>query len=613
MPQRINRAARALAPLLARSQRAVLFLVLGALGAAAHAVVLGPMLVQSRNGEALQADIVLRRVKPSEAQALQVSIGDEAAYQEAQLQRPAIASQLKVEVVPRGERLRLQVRSTQPVQDKQLDVVVVVQWPAGRVVRSYTLLLDNDPLVAPVTSVVVNRGDIAQRIALQHKGDQASVDQMLVALLQANPDAFVGGNVNRLRVGAVLQMPSPAEAAKIDAAQARETLQEQQRDFASRRSTPASDEPAATSKRARKSDASAPNAREATKASTPQASPPAAPADRLTLTKPVTDASASASAAREQQIASQAQAQADAQRIDALQRNIEQLNRTIADLNRSVEALQRKTVESVTAAASAVGGATTSSSPAPSSPASGPAAAAAAPPPAPTAPPATDAPPTASPTSTPSQATPAAEPAVTPREGASLITELARHPATPVATGALLALLLLVALYRIRRRARVDETTSSERESVAPSWMPTDSADAMRADTVAPPPSPVAASATSATSSMSAPTSASASTGLPPSIQGLSLDLGSPASVPATAPMPAPAPRAASPATVPPASGQQLLDDPMAVKLAIAEEFRAIGSIDAARELAREVAALADEPLQSRAQQLIAQLDLERR
>lgn len=51
----------------------------------------------------------------------------------------------------------------------------------------------------------------------------------------------------------------------------------------------------------------------------------------------------------------------------------------------------------------------------------------------------------------------------------------------------------------------------------------------------------------------------------------------------------------------------------MAVKLAIAEEFRAIGSIDAARELAREVAALADEPLQSRAQQLIAQLDLERR
>ena len=423
-------------------------------GAAAHAVVLGPMLVQSRNGEALQADIVLRRVKPSEAQALQVSIGDEAAYQEAQLQRPAIASQLKVEVVPRGERLRLQVRSTQPVQDKRLDVVVVVQWPAGRVVRSYTLLLDNDPLVAPVTSVVVNRGDIAQRIALQHKGDQASVDQMLVALLQANPDAFVGGNVNRLRAGAVLQMPSPAEAAKIDAAQARETLQEQQRDFASRRSAPASDEPAAPSKRARRSDASAPNAREATKASTPQASPPAAPADRLTLTKPVTDASASASAAREQQIASQAQAQADAQRIDALQRNIEQLNRTIADLNRSVEALQRKTVESVTAAASAVGGATTSSSPAPSSPPSGPAAAAAAPVPAPTptAPPATDAPPTASPTSAPSQATPAAEPAVTPREGASLITELARHPATPVATGALLALLLLVALYRIRRQ-----------------------------------------------------------------------------------------------------------------------------------------------------------------
>ncbi|NBS47686.1 MAG: hypothetical protein EBS99_11840 [Betaproteobacteria bacterium] len=567
MPPRTDRALRALAPMLARSRQALLFLVLGALGATAQAVVLGPMLVQSRSGETLQADIVLRRVKPSEAQALQVSIGDEAAYQEAQLQRPAIASQLKVELVPRGERLRLQVRSTQPVQDKRLDVVVVVQWPAGRVVRSYTLLLDSDPLVAPVTSVVVNRGDIAQRIAMQHKGDQASVDQMLVALLQANPDAFVGGNVNRLRVGAVLQMPSPAEAAKIDPAQARETLQEQQREFASRRSASArSEETATPPKRARKSDPDAPNAREAAKAPTPAASaPPAPPADRLTLTKPVTDASASASAAREQQLAAQAQAQADAQRIDALQRNIEQLNRTIADLNRSVEALQRKTVESVTAAASAVGGAATTAAPAPSTPA------------------------------------PAAEPPVAPREGATLIGELVRHPATPVATGALLALLLLVALYRVRRRARADEPSADARDELAPSWMPAGRADATQADSVAPPP-PVTTPAAS--------TASSAATGLPPSIQGLSLDLGAPPANPAAAPRAAAVPAVAP---VPPAPATQLLDDPMAVKLAIAEEFRAIGSIDAARELAREVAALADEPLQSRAQQLIAQLDLERR
>lgn len=539
MPLRTDRAPRALVSLLTLGHRAVLWLVLGSMGAAAHAVVLGPMLVQSRSGEALQAEIVLRRVKPGESQAVQASIGDEAAYQEAQLQRPAIASQLQIAVVPRGERLRLQLRSAQPVQDKRLDVVVVVQWPAGRVVRSYTLLLDNDPLVAPVTSVVVNRGDIAQRIALQHKGDQASVDQMLIALLQANPEAFVDGNVNRLRVGAVLQMPSPAEAAAIDPAQAREALQEQEREFEARR---------------RASTGSA-----VSKATTQATLPPTAspPADRLTLTKPVTEAPASA--AREQQLAAQAQAQADAQRIDALQRNIEQLNRTIADLNRSVEALQRKTVDSVNAAATAIGGATTTPAP--------------------------------------------AEPAAAPRAGASLISELVRHPATPVATGALLALLLAVALYRIRRRARVDEPSAQARDDLAPSWMPGDGADAAPAETRAPaaPPAPPAPAA-----------AAPAAGGLPPSIQGLSLDLGSPAGAPATPPAAAPAARAPAPA-MPPPPAAQLLDDPMAVKLAIAEEFRAIGSIDAARELAREVAALADEPLQSRAQQLIAQLDLERR
>ena len=60
--------------------------------------------------------------------------------------------------------------------------------------------------------VTVKAGDTAGKIAAAHKPADVSLDQMLVALLLSNPDAFVGGNVNRMRAGAVLDLPSSAEA-----------------------------------------------------------------------------------------------------------------------------------------------------------------------------------------------------------------------------------------------------------------------------------------------------------------------------------------------------------------------------------------------------------------
>ncbi|MBT2333779.1 hypothetical protein J7E49_07665 [Variovorax paradoxus] len=79
--------------------------------------------------------------------------------------------------------------------------------------------------------VTVQRGDTASKIAGAHKPAEISLDQMLVALLLANPDAFVGGNVNRMKAGAVLDLPGAAEAGAIPAAEARRTLTAQSRDF----------------------------------------------------------------------------------------------------------------------------------------------------------------------------------------------------------------------------------------------------------------------------------------------------------------------------------------------------------------------------------------------
>ena len=58
-----------------------------------------------------------------------------------------------------------------------------------------------------------------------------SLDQMLVAMLRANPEAFIGGNVNRLKAGAVLEMPTDEQAGLVPAGEARQTIIAQSRDF----------------------------------------------------------------------------------------------------------------------------------------------------------------------------------------------------------------------------------------------------------------------------------------------------------------------------------------------------------------------------------------------
>ena len=79
--------------------------------------------------------------------------------------------------------------------------------------------------------MTVRAGDTAGRIANSNRPSGVSLDQMLVAMMRANPDAFVGGNVNRLRAGAVLQIPDEVQAQTTPPAQARQIIAAQSRDF----------------------------------------------------------------------------------------------------------------------------------------------------------------------------------------------------------------------------------------------------------------------------------------------------------------------------------------------------------------------------------------------
>jgi pilus assembly protein FimV len=92
-------------------------------------------------------------------------------------------------------------------------------------------------------TLTVVRGDTAGELAARHKSSQVSLDQMLLALLRANPDAFVNNNVNRLKAGAVLKLPTDQEAQQTPRTEARQTIQAQAVDFAKYRANLASAAP----------------------------------------------------------------------------------------------------------------------------------------------------------------------------------------------------------------------------------------------------------------------------------------------------------------------------------------------------------------------------------
>ena len=79
--------------------------------------------------------------------------------------------------------------------------------------------------------VTVKPGDTAGKLAAQTRPASISLDQMLVALLRSNPDAFIGGNINRLKSGAVLDIPAAEDAAAISPGEASRTIVAQARDF----------------------------------------------------------------------------------------------------------------------------------------------------------------------------------------------------------------------------------------------------------------------------------------------------------------------------------------------------------------------------------------------
>lgn len=407
-------------------------------------------------------------------------------------------------------RAYIRLSSDRPVNDPFVDMIVEASWSSGRILRDYTMLFDPPVLrkpapvsatlpqisstqsasVAPRTStpaattlsepsqpsrastpqarptattpapskpatstpsddarrVVVKTGDTASKIAANNKPTGVSLDQMLVALLRANPDAFIHSNINRIRSGAVMDIPSAEQAQALSAAEATQTVIAQSKDFNEFRRSLASNAPvAAVAAPTRKTSGAIETKVEDKK--TAVVTP-----DKLTLSKGAIQAKAN-----DAKIAKERADKEAAARATEIAKNISDLKKlgtptTPAAPAPAVVASQPK------AAASATPALVVAAPPPVPVPAPAPAATASVPASAPMALPAS-APASVAARATPPASTPdkpkaVAVPVPEPVEPPGLIDELLENPLLPFGAGGLLALLGGFAFWRARQRKK---------------------------------------------------------------------------------------------------------------------------------------------------------------
>jgi len=163
--------------------------------------------------------------------------------------------------------------------------------------------------------VSVKSGDTASKIAVANKLPGISLDQMLVALLRANPDEFVGNNVNRVRAGAVISIPTAEQAGATTNAEATQIIFAQSKNFNDFRRK------LADNARPAQVDTANRNTSGKVQASLEEQKPRTATTDKLTLSK-----AASPGKQTEDQLAQEQSAKVAAKRAAEIAKNISDLN-----------------------------------------------------------------------------------------------------------------------------------------------------------------------------------------------------------------------------------------------------------------------------------------------
>ena len=194
----------------------------------AWAVSLGSPQLQSKAGEPLRVEIPIRIAADEQAalSSLKASTLPKASYERLGISPKVLDLNPQVSVYRnRQEQLMVLVETVNAVpasEDPFVDVLINLNWSSGSITKTYTLLLGD------VQKVLVKPGQTLSEIAalMAPQLDGATLDQAMMALYKANPDAFASGSINRLAAGAELNKPSQALLRSISPAEANQFVAE---------------------------------------------------------------------------------------------------------------------------------------------------------------------------------------------------------------------------------------------------------------------------------------------------------------------------------------------------------------------------------------------------
>jgi len=394
----------------------------------AQALTLNRPVVQSKQGEALRAEIDISEITLTEQVEFQASLASQEIYKAAKIEIPASNGapvDIQVQLLRRDNgKPYLKVTSKQAINGNSLDLLIDLRWATGRMLRDINLSLDDasankkvspplmpgspgavstEPPLMPVAKpsataaavtaasgqINVKRGDTASELAASKTPEGVSLEQMLVALLRSNPDAFVESNVNRMKAGALLTLPTEQEAKAVSREEARREIQIQTKDFEAYRAELAARAPGGAVPKVAKDASGKLDAKVQNKNAK-------ANQDKLTLAKPGSKDTAA------DKIAQQREAEDVANRAAELSRNI-------AELGKIAAATVTGAADAASDAASAGG------------------------------------------------VLPVDVPASAAQANGEWLNELREHSLTPVGAGSLIALLVLVGLWRRRQLNKGDD------------------------------------------------------------------------------------------------------------------------------------------------------------
>ncbi|WP_283183837.1 FimV/HubP family polar landmark protein [Pseudomonas svalbardensis] len=204
----------------------------------AHALGLGELTLKSTLNQPLVAEIELLDVKDLTAAEVVPSLASPEDFAKAGVDRQAFLNDLTfTPVLNASGKSILRVTSSKPLSEPMVKFLVQVMWPNGRLLRDYSVLLDpskfspqtadaaaqpapTQSVTAPVTgSTEPTQYTTAPRDTLWEIAAKArnggSVQQTMLAIQALNPDAFIDGNINRLKAGQVLRLPDQAQSTSV--------------------------------------------------------------------------------------------------------------------------------------------------------------------------------------------------------------------------------------------------------------------------------------------------------------------------------------------------------------------------------------------------------------